>query len=242
MNHQRYPFPSQPGDGNETRGRKKCQNNCLVIGASNHTWHAPKAAHTAALDRHSLWQKEEGPHADMDTLFPGTDLLRGYNVLLVGEFDQPNHSKRTAAKRKRDSKTKGGGYCTPGNISLLLQLCGANVYGIESMIAPKQIKKGLTQNQLDDIKNAKPPSQESQDDGSTLNDALQTIGENASEGKVIVMVKDKSEAKLGTDLRNQLAANASSAGDKILQIPVVSCQWLLDSIGDFVEQDIGKYI
>ena len=61
-------------------------------------------------------------------------------------------------------------------------------------------------------------------------------------GKVIVMVKDKSEAKLGTDLRNQLAANASSAGDKILQIPVVSCQWLLDSIGDFVEQDIGKYI
>jgi len=244
MHHQRYPFPSLLDDKNETRGKKHSRKDCLVIGASNYIWDSPKKAHAAALDRHSLWQKEEGPFAHLETLLPGTDLLHEYVVLLLGEFDQPNHSKRTVAKRRkqRDSEIKGGGYCTRGNISLLLQLCGANVYDIDSVTASKHIKRGLTENQLQDIKNAQPSCRYgSQESGPTLRDALLSMEESKSPRKIIVMIKDKSEAKLGSEFLNHLHSVSSSAKNEILQIPVVSCQWLLDSVGEFHAQEIGGY-
>merc|ERR1712241_860073 len=124
--------------GEKKRGKKSDQRDYLVLGASDYTWDAPKKARATAIERHSLWQKGEGPHAQLKTLPPGTDLLCEYSVLLLGEFDQPNHSKRTVAKRRkqRESETKGG-YCTRGNISLLLQLCGARVYDIDSVTASR---------------------------------------------------------------------------------------------------------
>ncbi|KAL7534352.1 hypothetical protein ACHAXR_005812 [Thalassiosira sp. AJA248-18] len=242
MNHQRFPFPSVPGADEKKRGgRKHSQKDCLVLGASNYTWDAPKRAQTASLDRHSLWQKEEGTHARLETLLPGTDLLHDYSVLLLGgEFDQPNHSKRTVAKRRkqRDSEIKGGGYCTRGNISLLLQLCGAKVYDIDSVTTAKHIKKGLSDKQWMDIKNAKPLGASENDP--TLNEELQSITDG-SRRKTIVMVKDKSDAKLGSEFINQLNSVASWAGEaRDSQICVVSCQWLLDSIGEFEAQDKGS--
>ena len=221
MNHQRYPFP---GDDEQKRGRKQDNGGHLVLGASNYTWDAPKKARTAALDRHSLWQREEGPHGKSETLLPGTDLLFGYRVVLLGEFDQPNHSKRTVAKRRkqRDSVSKGGGYCTRGNLSLLLQLSGATLYDIEPLVASRQIKRGLNEKQMTDIRNALPLG--ASESGPTLHDAIHSKG---CQSKVIVMVKDKSDVKLGHDFNKLLAKDAMSP------IPIVSCQWLLDSIGEF---------
>jgi len=238
MNHQRYPFPSLPGAGSDKKRDKKknSQKEYLVLGASNYSWGAPKKARAAALDRHSLWQKEEGPHAQSETLLPGTDLLHEYSVLLLGEFDQPNHSKRTVAKRKkqRDSEIKGGGYCTRGNISLLLQLCGAKVYDIDSVAASKHIKKGLTVNHFTSIKKAMPLG--APGNGPILINALQSV-EEGSHSNIIVMVKDKSDSKLGSEFLNQLNSVTSMAEDKVSQIPVVSCQWLFDSIGEFEAKD-----
>lgn len=240
MNHQRYPFPSLPGAVENKRAKKKSQKDCLVLGASNYMWDAPKKACTAAIDRHSLWQKEEGPHARLETLLPGTDLLHECSVLLLGDFDQANHSKRTVAKRrKRDSDTKGGGYCTRGNISLLLQLCGATVYDIDSLTASKNIKRGLTDDQLNDSQNALPSG--ALENGPSLNDTLQSIEEERPDNKFIVMVKDKSNAKLGGQFLNQMKSVASLAEKDVTQIPVVPCQWLLDSIGEFEAQDTSKY-
>ena len=220
--HQRYPFPFIPGPDDD----KNKLEPCLVLGAVGHGWGSIEKAHLAALDRHSLWQKEEGPHAQSETLLPGTDLLHGYTVLLLGEYDQPNHSKRTVAKRRkeRNSEAKqGGGYCTRGNISLLLLLCGANVYDVDSVAASKHIKKGLTENELANIKKSMPLG--AHESSSSLNDALQYCAEEGS--KCIVMVKEKSDAKLGIEFLNQLVK------DKASQIPVVACQWVLDTIGDF---------
>ena len=226
--HQRYPFP--PID-EKSRGQSN-QNDFVVLGASNYTWESPKNAQAAALERHSLWLKGEGIYAQSETLLPGTGLLSEYNVLLLGEFDAPNHSKRTVAKRRKQSETKGGGYCTRGNISLLLQLCGAKVYDIDSVIASKHIKKGLMENELTDVMNAKPLGDTH--DGATLNDTLQST----IEGKIIVMVNEKSDAKMGSDFLSLIAPLTQG---KASQIPVVSCQWLLDSIGEYKAQETKKY-
>ena len=238
MSHQRYPFPSLPGEDERKRGRKNSQKEFLVLGATNYTWESPKKAQAAALERHSLWQKEEGPHAQLETLLPGTDLLSEYSIVLVGDFDQPNHSKRAAAKRKkqRDSEMKGGGYCTRGNLSLLLQLCGANVYDIESVATMKQIKKGLSEDQLDGVVNVTPLG--SSDGGTTLNEALQSTSGGAH-SKTFVMVKDKHDAKVGSEFINML--KSTLAENKLSEIHVVSCQWLLDSIGEFGVQITSKY-
>ncbi|KAL9180177.1 hypothetical protein ACHAXT_008147 [Thalassiosira profunda] len=226
--HQRYPFP---GDEAEQKRGRKGQKDCFVLGASNYTWDAPKKARTAALERQSLWQKEEGPHAQLETLLPGTDLLRDYSVLLVGEFDHPSHSKRAAAKRKQKSSEFGGGYCTRGNISLLLQLCGACLYDLESVATTKLIKKGLTEAQLADIQSLTPTG--ATQNGLKLNDALQASPMEASRGGVVVVVKDQSEAKLAREFLAQL--------NTPLQIPVVSSQWVLDSIGEFEALDVSKF-
>ena len=234
--HQRFPFPNIPVQDPAGEEKEKCP--FLVIGATNHTWYVPEKAHKTALNRHSLWQKEEGPHAHLDTLLPGTDLLCEYTVLLLGEFDQPNHSKRAAAKRRKNEAKGGGGYCTRGNITLLLQLCGAKVYDIDSVAASKHIKKGLTEDEVVDIKNIMPVGDV--ENGVTLNDILQSFpAKESSSSNLIVMVKDKTDAKLGNEFLLQLAGEDSVRS----QIPIVACQWLLDSIGDFELQktDDTKY-
>jgi len=222
MSHQRYPFPHIPGADDTTDA---CP--FLVLGASDHKWNVPQYAYKAAMDRHNLWQKEEGPNAKLETLLPGTGMLHDYSVLLLGEFDQPNHSKRTGVKKRKDrnSEATGVGYCTRGNITLLLQLCGAQVYDIDNVVTSKHIKKGLTEDELSSIKNAVSIDG---NDGETLNDRLQSASGEGDTNKVVVMVRDRSDLKLGIELLNQL-----TDADKASQIPVVSCQWLLDCIGDF---------
>lgn len=238
-NHQHYLFPSPrtADDGKRDTKKNNTQNDYLVLGASNYSWGTPEKSRSASLDRHSLWQKEEGPHAQSDTLLPGIDLLRGYSVMLLGEFDPPNHSRRTVAKRKRrrDSEVKGG-YRTRGNMSLLLQLCGAEVYDIDSVATTKHLKKRLSAKQWADIKGARPMG--ATEDGPVLEDALQsTIKKKGfSSNGIVIMVKEKSDSKLGNEFLDQLNSAVT-----VSQIPIVSSQWLLDSIGDFEVKETSEY-
>ena len=78
------------------------------------------------------------------------------------------------------------------------------------------------------------------ENGVTLNDILQSFpAKESSSSNLIVMVKDKTDAKLGNEFLLQLAGEDSVRS----QIPIVACQWLLDSIGDFELQktDDTKY-
>jgi hypothetical protein len=221
MNHQRYLIPSNDADS-ITKEEKATH----VIGASNHNWFAPQKARSAAIERHSLWTRDEGIHASSDTLLPGTDLLQNYSVILVGEFDQPSVSKRVAKKKAKSTETTSDGSRTRGNITILLQLCGAKIYDVTSIAAPKQIKKGLSNTQIDGVASVSPLGQS---EGSpTLKDALQ----DDTGGEVIVMVKDKSDTNLGTDFLAQCEFFASDS-KKSGSIDVVSCDWLFDCIGDF---------
>eukprot|EP00585_Thalassiosira_rotula_P011384 CAMPEP_0196135148 /NCGR_PEP_ID=MMETSP0910-20130528/3889_1 /TAXON_ID=49265 /ORGANISM="Thalassiosira rotula, Strain GSO102" /LENGTH=833 /DNA_ID=CAMNT_0041395247 /DNA_START=325 /DNA_END=2826 /DNA_ORIENTATION=- len=238
-NHQYYLFPSPriADDGKRDNKKNNTQNDYLVLGASNYSWGTPEKARIASLDRHSLWQKEEGPHAQSDTLPPGIDLLRGYSVILLGEFDPPHHSRRTVAKRKRrrDSEVKGG-YRTRGNMSLLLQLCGADVYDIDSVATTKRVKKGLSAKQWADIKVARPLG--ATEDSPIFEDALQSSikKKGFSSNGIVIMVKEKSDSKLGDEFLDQLKSVVT-----VSQIPIVSSQWLLDSIGDFEVKGTSEY-
>ena len=143
-----------------------------------------------------LWQRRGGPHSGSDTLSPGTDLLRGYCVILVGEFDHPNRGRRTAGKRKRrtNPETKESGYLTRGNVSILLQLCGTRVYNVP-FTSSKQMKKGLTEGQLNEIEDATPL--EADRNGPTLKDILQSCIEDRSSSEprhLLVMLKGESDA------------------------------------------------
>lgn len=235
MNHQRYPFPYLPV-ADEQQATKQSGSDFLVLGASNYTWDAPKKARDAALHRYSLWQEEKGPHSTSETLLPGTDLLHEYSVILVGEFDQSSHSKRTVgAKRRRqmDTKVISSGYCTRGNMCLLLQLCGAKVYDIGYLMASKQIKKGLTGDQIAETMSARPLGPGS-DSPITLEHDLHVCLEGSSQHKLLVMVKDKSDVKVGIDFLAQLNLKGAV-------LPVVSCLWLLDSIGEFEVKETSVY-
>ncbi|KAL7443630.1 hypothetical protein ACHAXM_009069 [Skeletonema potamos] len=224
MNHQRYLIPSI--DVNSITQEEKATH---VIGASNHNWFAPQKARSAAIERHSLWTKDEGIHASSDTLLPGTDLLQNYSVVLVGDFDQPSVSKRVAKKKVKSTEATSDGSRTRGNISILLQLCGAKIYDVTSIATSKQIKKGLNKTQIADVTHASPlgHSQHSHE-SPTLKDALQ----DDADRELIVMVKDKSDTNLGTDFLVQYESFASES-KKSGSIDVVSCDWLFDCIGDF---------
>lgn len=242
MSHQRYPFPYiSISDGKLAVSKKHSRSDYLVLGASNYTWDAPMKARDAAMHRHSLWQDEKGPHSKLETLLPGTDLLHAYSVVLVGEFDQNCHSKRTnVAKRRRhleSSKVSGSDYCTRGNICLLLQLCGANVYNIDCLMSSKQIKKGLTVDQLSDVKSAVSLGANINNQ-TTLEHDLNDCLEGRSQHKprnLLVMVKDSSDIKVGIDFLAQLNLNGS------VLPAVVTCQWLLDSIGEFEVKETTPY-
>lgn len=227
-NHQRYPFPTI-GEKNISKEEKATH----VIGASNHNWYAPQKASVAAIERHSKWTCGEGIHASSETLFPGTDLLQNFSVILLGDFDQPSVSKRVAKKKAKSSETTSDGSRTRGNIIVLLQLCGATVYDVTSKAAPKHIKKGLSKTQLTDVASLRPLGH-SEGYPLTLKDVVQSyFGSNDdTEGKVVAMVKDKSDTKLGTEFLAQFSSFASDSNDEGV-VDVVSCDWLFDCIGDF---------
>jgi hypothetical protein len=234
-----YPFPAAPppgSDGTIAEGKRHRVDH-LVRGASNYTWDAPKKSHEAALARHSLWQRRGGPHSGSDTLSPGTDLLRGYGVILVGEFDHPNRGRRTAGKRKRrtNPETKESGNLTRGNVSILLQLCGARVYDVP-FASSKHMKKGLTEGQLKEIEDATPLG--AYRNGPTLKDILRSRIEDRSSSEprhLLVMLKGESDAmSLGKEFLSQMSVEDA-------EVPVVSCQWLLDSIGEFEVQEMSRY-
>jgi hypothetical protein len=227
MHHQRYPFPClSVTDEKQADSTKDSGCNFLVLGASNYTWDAPKKAVHAALHRHSLWQDEKGPHSQMEILLPGTDLLRAYSVVLVGEFDQNCHSKRMGGAKRR--KINNSEFCTRGNICIMLQLCGAQVYDIDFLTSSKQIKKGLTGDQIAHVKSARPLGANS-NGFNTLEHDLQHKQRN-----LLVMVKASSDVKVGKDFLSQF-------NSKCEVLPVVSCQWLLDSIGEFEVKETSSY-
>jgi len=176
-----------------------------------------------------MWQRGIGLHSGSDTLLPGTDLLCEYCVILVGEFDHPSRGKRTAGKRKRrtNSEANESGYCTRGNVCILLQLCGARVYDAP-IATSKNIKKGLTQGQLAEIESTTPFG--AGNNGPTLKDILQSRIENRSSSEprhLLVTVRDESDAKsLGSEFLGLMSLEDAA-------LPAVSCKWLLNSIGEF---------
>ena len=225
LGHQRYPFPTVT---DEKTSEEKALH---VIGASNHNWYAPQKAISAAIERHSLWTKEEGIHASSDTLLPGTELLQNYGVILLGDFDQPSVSKRVAKRKTKSVQSNSDGSLTRGNITVLLQLCGATVYDVTSVAAGKQIKKGLSETQVTSIANTSPLGHP--EGAPTLKEAMQACIDSEEDRKFIVMVKDKSDTKLGTDFIAQYKSFTTSESNETGSIDVVSCDWLFDCIGDF---------
>lgn len=228
MNHQRYPFPSTD-EKSITIDEKATR----VIGASNHNWFAPQKAHSVAIERHSLWTREEGIHASSDTLLPGTDLLQNYSVILVGDFDQPSASNRVTKRKARSVKGNSDGFRTKGNITMLLQLCGAKVYDVTSMTGAKKIKKGLSKTQATEIAVTSPLGHS--EGSSTLKVTLDSCVDSkvGHDGEVVVvMVKDKSDLELGTDFITQFKSFTSDSIESG-SVDIVSCDWLFDCIGDF---------
>lgn len=226
MNHQRYPFPTT-----DEKKLSKEEKATHVIGASNHNWYAPQKAISAAIERHSLWASGEGIHASSNALLPGTDLLQNFSVILIGDFDQPSVSKRVAKKKaKSNNETTSDGSRTRGNVTVLLQLCGAKVYDVASMSSPKNIKKGLTKAQLTSIASLSPMGYP--EGYPTLKDAVQLCFDSKDEVKVVAMVRDKSDTKLGTDFIAQCMPYVSDPNENDV-IDVISCDWLFDCIGDF---------
>lgn len=224
IGHQRYPFPSSPG-----KEADKEKDFC-VIGATDHSWNVPQKARAAALERHSSWSKGSGDATPTETLRPGTDLLQGYTVILLGEFDQPN-SKRAAAKRKKQQPNAESKNYTRGHVNLLLKLCGAKVYEVDSVTTLKQVKKGLSDEQLAGIGNVVPTGKEG---SPILKDAF---AENDS--KVFVLVNDSVGVKFANEVLNQLGSSISN--DKVSETSVVTREWLLDCIGEFEVKTTDHY-
>ncbi|KAL7455105.1 hypothetical protein ACHAWC_006681, partial [Mediolabrus comicus] len=225
LGHQRYPFPKVTDE--KTNEEKETH----VIGASNHNWYAPQKAISAAIERHSLWTKEEGLHASSDTLLPGTELLQNYGVILLGDFDQPSISKRVAKRKTKSVQSNSDGSLTRGNVTVLLQLCGATIYDVTSVASGKQIKKGLSETQVTSIANTSPLGHP--DGAPTLKEAMRACIDSEEDRKFIVMVKNKSDTKLGTDFIAQYKSFTTSESNETGSIDVVSCDWLFDCIGDF---------
>ena len=154
-----------------------------------------------------------------------------------GEFDHPNRGRRTAGKRKRrtNPETKETEYLTRGNVSILLQLCGARVYDVP-FASSKHMKKGLTEGQLKEIEDATPLGADR--NGPTLKDILRSRIEDRSSSEprhLLVMLKGESDAmSLGKELLSQMSVEDAD-------LPVISCQWLLDSIGEFEVQEMSRY-
>lgn len=229
QSHSKYLHPSSLGANQRNRSAKKDDSSAhRIIGGSNYNWYAPQRAYENAVERHAEWlNKEEEETAD-SVLLPGTDLLGQYSVLLLGEYDPANHSKRATAKRKKQQQHGGRQDCTKGNVTLLLQLCGARVYDVGAVASSKCIRKGLS-DKLEALK-AITPLRSSNDKATSLADMLATTGD-----KTLIVVNDRPSAKLGKEVLTAIS------GDLNLNVPIVSSRWLLDSIGDFEVKQTADY-
>merc|ERR1712003_327527 len=95
----------------------------------------------------------------------------------------------------------------------------------------KHIKRGLTENQITGILNMFPLG--GPKNGSTLENELQSsLKEGSCTDTIVIMVKDHLDSLLRSVL-NQLWPG------KVF--PLVPCQWLLDSIGDFEIKKTSDY-
>ena len=118
-------------------------------------------------------------------------------------------------------------------MSILLQLCGARVYDVP-FASSKHMKKGLTEGQLKEIEDATPLGADR--NGPTLKDILRSRIEDRSSSEprhLLVMLKGESDAmSLGKELLSQMSVEDAD-------LPVISCQWILDSIGEFEVQEMS---
>ena len=175
---------------------------------------------SAALERYQSWLKDES----FDTLLPGTGLLSGYNIILLGEYDQPASSNQRTAKRKKkdDSVMKK----TRGGLNILMLLAGARVYDVQNVTNMKQLKSGLTSNQCDIINELLPSGLESP----TLKDL---IDESTCSTRLIVIVKDNASIKFGEEFLSRYFTAAAIDPMAMDHISIVTSDWLLDCIGEF---------
>lgn len=226
---QKHPFPLSPSRGLALTKEEKTFN---VIGASDYSWNAPQKAQAAAMERHQSWLKGNGVHALSENLTPGTDLLYGYDIILLGEFDPPNSNQVTAKRNKQ--RPKGAEMKkTRGRINILLQLCGARVYDINSVITLEQLKVEIDNHQCMCINGTLP----SQRNSPTLVDLI-TEYANDSEGNhhkapMVAMVKEDSCVKLAEEFLALYFSKSAQPSHVLNKIAIKTCDWLLDSIGEF---------
>jgi hypothetical protein len=218
--HQQYPFPYSPLSGKNVSRRAEKKFN--VIGASNYSWETPQKAVAASLDRYKNWINDD----IADVLLPGTDLLKNYDVILLGEYDQPVNSNKMASKRKKQKQGDAEMTKTRGCISILLQLCGARVYNVHDVNTGKQLKAGLSEKQCDCISATLPDLNESP----TLKHLFDTLKPTSN---VIGMVKDSSCIKFAEEFLSQYFTAAALPSRTVDQISIVTSDWVLDSIGQF---------
>ncbi|KAL7514529.1 hypothetical protein ACHAXN_011756 [Cyclotella atomus] len=221
--HQQYPFPYSPVSGNyiSERAEKKFR----VIGASNYSWDAPQKALAASLDRYRVWIKDDSANR-ADVLLPGTDLLKGFNVIMLGEYDQSTNSSQKLIKRKKQKQDNAEMKKTRGSISILLQLCGARVYNVHNVTTMKQLKAGLSSDHCDCTSATLPDLEESP----TLQHLLDTWKPSSN---VIAMVKDSSCIKFAEEFLSQYFTAAALTSSTRDQIRILTSDWVLDSIGEF---------
>ncbi|KAL7463215.1 hypothetical protein ACHAXS_003592 [Conticribra weissflogii] len=244
-NHDRYPYPSFPKPGENFSKEVTEEKKYHVIGASGYEWNAPQKSRVAALHRHSVWSNNFDSKQASHKFVPGTNLLGEYTVIMMGQFDHPTVKKLPS--RKRQQHVDGGktGWLTKGRIGLLLQLCGARVYDINNVTTPKQLRKGLNESDRMEISDSLPlappgtkvPLKKIFQSADTSSNIYKTVGVGVNRN-IVVLVKDASSIKFG---RSLLEKYFSSAPEKQKKIPVVSCEWLLDSIGDFNVKDWKSY-
>ena len=207
--HQQHPFPCS-----------KVENKFQVIGASDYAWNTPQKSVAAASSRHQSWLE----HGQSDTLLPGTDLLGGYDVIMLGEYDQPSNNQR-AVKRKKLKQDDAEIKITRGNLIMLLQLCGAKVYDINN-VTTKQLEMGLTSHQCDSLSGILP----TQLNSPALKDLIQDL---RNESHLIAMVKDSSCVNFAEKLLSQLGAATGITNNVLDKISIVTSDSLFDSIGDY---------
>jgi hypothetical protein len=242
---QRYPFPTNDDP-------------YFIQGATNHTWGAPIKARLAALERYTMWRDGVGPYAMSNVLHPGTDLLCKYIVILIGDYDPPaassSSSQQIRGKRKRgggkspaNKNTKNAeddiGYRTRGNISILLRLCGAMVFDVSQIASSKLIQKGLNEDQLSIIMNTMSLGGDTihnNDDDNivpTLIDILDSNKRHPPPNNLLVMVKDESDIPtVGHKFVNKIM---KMENNNLNVIPIVSSDWLFNSIGEFQVQNVS---
>ncbi|KAL3797121.1 hypothetical protein HJC23_000459 [Cyclotella cryptica] len=228
--HQKYPFPLLPLTGITSSSSEEATN-FQVIGASDYSWNAPQKAQAAALERHQSWLKGEGVHVNSETLMPGTDLLYGYDIILLGEFDPPRSdpvAKRKKQKHKGEEMKK-----TRGSINTLLQLCGARVYDINSVVTLNQLKVKIDNNKCRCINGTLP----SRKNSPTLKDLIKEYAGDSDGNNhkvpLIAMVKDSSCVKGAEEFLALYFSNSAQPSDVLKKISILTCDWLLDSIGEF---------